>query len=113
MDMNNLLGWAMSQKLPTGGFEWLQLEDGVVDPDFVDNGEGFFAEVDLGYPKELHDKHNDSRLAPESVPPGEWSDYMRSVGPTTFNPVSKLIPNLNEKSKYVVHHKALAMYLDI
>ena len=118
MDMNNLYGWSMSQPLPTGGFEWVQLEDGVLDPDFVHDDEGYIAEVDLEYPEELHDEHNDYPLAPESVCPDEWSEYMQSVGPVNFKTggpwygtVSKLIPNLNDKHKYVVHHKALAMYL--
>ena len=56
MDMNNLYGWSMSQPLPTGGFEWVQLEDGVLDPDFVHDDEGYIAEVDLEYPEELHDE---------------------------------------------------------
>ena len=24
LDANNLYGWAMSQKLPTGGFKWIK-----------------------------------------------------------------------------------------
>ena len=40
--------------------------------------------VDLEYPKELHDTHNDYPLAPESV---------------TVKGVKKLIPNLHDKEK--------------
>jgi hypothetical protein len=56
-------------------------------------------EVDLEYPKtkELHDLHNDYPLAPESIVP-EGSK------------VSKLIPNLNNKTKYVVHYENLKQY---
>jgi hypothetical protein len=54
-------------------------------------------EVDLEYPKELHDLHNDYPLAPESMKPAG------SV-------VVKLIPNLNNKTKYVVHYENLKLY---
>ena len=53
--------------------------------------------VDLEYPKELHDTHNDYPLAPESV---------------TVNGAKKLIPNLHGKERYVVHHEALRCYLE-
>jgi len=54
-------------------------------------------EVDLEYPKELHGLHNDYPLAPESIIP-------------QGSKVSKLIPNLNNKTKYVVHHVNLKQY---
>ena len=50
-DANNLYGWAMSQPLPTGNFEWLNQEDAEsFDFDVVDAfGEhGYILEVDLG-----------------------------------------------------------------
>ena len=48
--------------------------------------------VDLEYPKELHDLHNDYPLAVESV---------------TVDGVKKLIPNLYDKERYVVNHELL------
>ena len=56
-------------------------------------------EVDLEYPKELHDLHNDYPLAPESI--------------MCENKVEKLIPNLRDKEKYVIHYKNLKQYLDL
>ena len=54
-------------------------------------------EVDLKYSRTLHTLHNDYPLAPENIkPPG--------------SKVDKLIPNLNNKNKYVVHHKTLKLY---
>ena len=117
MDMNNLYSWSMSQPLPTGGFEWVQIEDGVLNPDFVDDDEGYVAEVDFDYPNKFHAKHNDFPLAPESLCPKEWSDYMKSVGPVNFmgepkySTVPKLVPNLSNKKNYMVHHSALATSL--
>ena len=96
LDANNLYGWAMSLPLPTHGFKWMG------DDEFegwrnMPEGEGCILEVDLEYPKELHDLHNDFPLAPENIiPPG--------------SEVKKLTPNLNNKDKYVVHHQTLKIY---
>ena len=55
-------------------------------------------EVDLEYPKNLHDLHNDYPLAPERV---------------EVNKVSKLIPNLGDKEKYIVYYEKLKQYLSL
>ena len=65
---------------------------------FWSRGRGCIHEVDLEYPKKLHDLHNEYPLAPERI---------------EINKVEKLIPNLNEKKKYVLHHKNLKQYLDL
>jgi hypothetical protein len=65
-DANNLYGWGMSQPLATGGFEWVNIvteEEIVYHPD--DAEKGYNLEVDLEYPKELHDSHSAYPLAPE------------------------------------------------
>ena len=90
LDANNLYGWAMSKKLPTHGFKWMgrgELRDWKDKPCIL--------EVDLEYQHELHDLHNDYPLAPEEV---------------VVNKVKKLIPNLYDKKKYVVHYEALKLY---
>ena len=77
----------------------------------------YVAEVDFDYPNKFHDKHNNFPLAPESLCPEEWSDYMKSLGPLNFmgepkySTVPKLVPNLSNKKNYVVHQRALATYL--
>ena len=53
-------------------------------------------EVDLDYPKELHDAHNDYPLAPESLKIGK---------------VNKLVSNLRNRTKYILHYKNLKLYL--
>ena len=55
-------------------------------------------EVDLEYPKKLHDLHNDYPLAPEQI---------------EVNKVEKLIPNLWNKKKYVIHYENLKQYLNL
>ena len=71
-DANNLYGWAMTQCLPYGGFEWMskgEIGDFSLHLDFVewDSDEGYILEVDLEYPDSLHDLHGNYPLAPEKL----------------------------------------------
>ena len=96
LDANNLYGWAMSEKMPTHNFEWMPeevLEDELINETWKTIP--CILEVDLYYPPELHDLHNDYPLAPERM---------------LINGVEKLVPNLNNKKKYVVHHETLKLY---
>ena len=54
-------------------------------------------EVDLEYPENLHDLHNDYPFCPERV--------------KCKNGVEKLIPNLRDKTKYIIHYKNLIQCL--
>ena len=66
LDMNNLYGWAMSKYLPYGEFEWLEnIDEFDINSVSEESDSGFFLEVDLEYPDELHELHNDYPLAPE------------------------------------------------
>ena len=113
LDANNLYGHAMSQYLPTGGFRALSDEEtqSLELENLSDDGEeGYIYEVDLHYPIELHDKHNDYPLAPQSLgidstmySPTQSSVYTKSP------PQKKLTPNLMDKSKYVVHYRNLKL----
>ena len=62
LDANNLYGWAMSESLPTSGFDWMT-DDELDDWKHV----SCILEVDLEYPVQLHDIHNEYHLAPERV----------------------------------------------
>ena len=70
LDANNLYGWAMSQYLPTGNFKWMT-DKKISKIDLgkykADGKKGLILEVDLEYPQELHDIHNDYPVAPEKV----------------------------------------------
>ena len=121
LDANNLYGWAMSQYLPTGGFKWMKQEH----IDKLDLGKykedskkGLILEVDLEYPKELHDLHNDYPLGPEKVKVTEdmLSDYCKKIAEKygiSVGLVSKLIPTLGNKEKYVLHYRNLKLYLNL
>ena len=65
LDMNNLYGWAMSEYLPYEGFKWLKNIDKFDIMSISDKSPiGYFLEVDLEYPDQLHELHNDFSLAP-------------------------------------------------
>ncbi|CAL1278657.1 unnamed protein product [Larinioides sclopetarius] len=69
LDANNLYGWAMSQYLPYGLFKWIKPKEIKIENilDCPDNSKkGYILEVDLKYPKELHDVHTDLPLCPEN-----------------------------------------------
>jgi hypothetical protein len=78
--------------------------------------EGYVLEVDLRYPKELHDLHSDYPLAPDKMKI-VWemlSPYCQqlledlNLGGVA---VPKLVPNLNDKTNYIVHYRNLKLYL--
>ena len=116
LDANNLYGWAMVQHLPTSGFKWssASIEDILQHP--VDDKVGYICEVDLEYPKELHQMHNDYPLAPEKLEvQKEWlSKYQHNLMTTSSClKVKKLVPNLMPKQKYVVHYRNLQLYISL
>ena len=66
LDANNLYGWAMSKKLPTNGFKWIDTSEtsNKINEDFIknyneNNDKGYILEVDVKYPKRLHELHSD------------------------------------------------------
>ena len=70
LDANNLYGWALSQYLPYSEFKWLnQKEIDRFDVDSIGENSpiGYILEVDLEYPDDLHELHNDYPLAPEKL----------------------------------------------
>ena len=102
LDANNLYGCAMSEKLPTHGFKWLtsgEMEN-LYKNQIVQVWERIpcILEVDLTYPKDLHDLHNDYPLCP---------------GRVKCDKVEKLIPNLKDKKNYVIHYKNLMQYISL
>jgi len=117
-DANNLYGHSMAQALPTSDFRFLSREkihslDITNEPE--DGPAGYILEVDLEYPSELHDLHNDFPLAPEKLVVMEQmlSPYASSFLTETMKHVSdeKLIQNLNHKHNCVTHFANLKLYI--
>ena len=89
---NNLYGWAMFQPLPTGGFKWVSIEPIKISQLAKCKSKGYLLDVDVKYPKELHDSHNDLPF---------MCKHMK------FNGVEKFISNLYDKKRYIIHIRAL------
>ena len=100
LDANNLYGWAMSQPLPTHGFEWVEniTKTQVLNIVEGNSAKGYIFDVDLIYPKHLWEKHNDYPLAPELI---------------KVNGVEKLICHFKPRTNYVLHYKNLKQYLNM
>ena len=118
LDANNLYGWAMSQYLPTDGFEWLTEEEVDLSKYNDESEKGLVLEVDLEYPEELHDLHNDYPLAPEKIKVTEdmLSPYSREIAEkfkVKVGLVEKLVPTLGKKEKYVLHYHNLQLYMSL
>ena len=121
LDANNLYGWAMSQYLPTGGFKWMtekQIDKLDLTKYKEDSSKGLILEVDLEYPKELHNIHNDYPLGPEKVKVTKdmLSGYCKRIANKyniSLGLIHKLIPTLKNKEKYVLHYRNLQLYTDL
>ena len=101
LDANNLYGWAMSQELPVNNFKWVE-DISIINEEFIKNYnensyKGYILEVDVKYPKKLHDLHNDLPFLPKKM---------------KIDKCKKLVCNLHNKNKYVVHIKSLKQSLN-
>ena len=96
LDANNLYGWAMLQPLPTGGFNWTDVNPNEISELATRTDKGYILEVDVSYPKDLHNSHNDLPFMCERM---------------EINGVEKLVPNLRDKKNYVIHIQALSQAL--
>ena len=100
-DANNLYDWAMSQKLPVSGFK-LEKDMSKFTEEFIknyyeDSDKGYILEVDVKYLKKLHDLHSDLPFSPERM---------------KIDKCKKLVCNLYNKKKHVVHIRSLKQALN-
>ena len=101
LDANSLYGGAMSEPLPVDGFDWVE-DLSKIDEDSIknydkDSGKGYILEVDVEYPKNLHDLHSDLPFLPERM---------------KIDNCNKLGFNLYDKKDYVVHIRSLKQALN-
>ena len=91
----------MPQKLSVNGFKW-KTDIFIFDEEFLktydeDRDKGSILEVDVEYPKYLHDLHSNLRFLPRRM---------------KINKCNKLVCNLHDKNNYVVHIRVLKQALD-
>ena len=99
--VNNLYGWAMSQKLPVDNIEWIK-DTSQFNEDFIKNynkvsNEGYFLEIDAHCFEKLHDLHNDLPFLPERM---------------KIEKVEQFVVNLHDKTEYVIYIKNLKQALN-
>ena len=101
LDANNMCGWAMSQKLPINGFEWVE-ELSEFDEHFIKNynensDNGYILEIDVEYPTNLFNLHKDLPFFTERK---------------KIEKCKKLASNMHDKENSVVHIRALTQALN-
>ena len=95
----------MSKKLPVNGFKWVdnnEMAERIINEDFIknydeNNDKGYIFEVDVKYPKRLHDLHSDLPFLSERM---------------EVNKCKKLVYNLFNKKKYVAQINTLKQALN-
>ena len=120
-DATNLYGWEMSQYLPYNGFKWLnqkEISDFCLNSVSENSSIDYILEVNLDYPSKLHDLHNDYPLPPEkfAISQNMLSNYCSNIADEyeiKIGGVNKLILNLGNESKYIIHYKNLQLYLSL
>ncbi|CAH1730843.1 unnamed protein product, partial [Aphis gossypii] len=84
----------MSQHMPYGGFKWVEPKlEGLNDLNDT-SPIGRIYEVDITYPKELHDKHNDLPFLPQN-------------GILAGSKVKNSWQHLQSKKNYIIHYRNL------
>ena len=101
LDVNNLYGKAMTEKLPVRGFGWME-DISEIDEDFVkvynkNDNKGYMLDVDVDYPSKLQNLHSDLPFLPERM---------------VINNTKKSVCNLNDKKNYMVHINVIKQALD-
>jgi len=129
LDVNNLYGWCLIDKLSHSQYEWvldIELEQMGSDPKGFferiqnDGNVGYFVEVDLTIPPELHEKLDQFPPAPyrRRVSAEEISPHMADLaedldlGSATFS-TERLIADFHDRKNYICHYRALKQWMKV
>ena len=106
----------MSKFLPTNGFKWIDPKEFDLSKYTSNSSKGSLLEVDFEYSKELRELKNDYPLAPDKIEikreiMSECQLKIEDLYNISIGNVKKLVHNLFEKEKYVLHYENLQLYL--
>ena len=79
---NNLYGWALSKNLPVNGFKWT--DNNKINEEFIKNynendKKGYSFEVDVKYPKKLHELYSNLLFLPERMEINKYKKLVRNL----------------------------------
>ena len=119
--MNNLYGFAMIQPMPYSEFNFLTKKEHnkfCLDSTSENSPIGYILEVDLEYSTELHDTHNDYPLALEKIEISldmlsKYCSVIANKYGIKVGGFKKIVPNLRDKVKYMVHYRNLQLHLKL
>ena len=102
----------MAKFLPKCGFKWIDLKEFDLNKYASNGSKGCVVEVDLEYPKDLQELHNDYPLASDKIEIKRKmsSNYQLKIVDLYNIPISNvkiLVPNFFYKEKYVIHYENL------
>ena len=119
IDANNLSGCVMSRYLPYGEFKWVKNVD-AFDVNSISKNSPYchILKVDLEYPDELHNLHNDYPLAAENleITYDMFSNYCKKIAnkySIKVGGIKQLVPNLSKETNHTVHYINLQLYLSL
>ena len=106
----------MSKFLPTSRLKWIDPKEFDLNEYTGNSSKGCVLQVDLEYPKELHELHNDYPLAPDKMKIRRemLSEYQLKIADFYNIPIGKvkqLVPNLFDKERYLIHYENFQLYL--
>ena len=101
VNANNLYHYAMSKKLPTGDFQWIE-DTSIFTEDYIKNYDensdtGYLLVVDVTYPEDIYEKHKHLPFLPEKI---------------KIDKSTKLSCNFNDENCYPIHICALKQALN-
>jgi hypothetical protein len=106
IDANGLYSFAMTSKLPTGDFKWIDdletLKNDIIDGSVINRfgnnqAKSCMIECDIDYPNEIHDEHSSYPFCSEHK--------------ITQSKTKKLLLTLHDKKNYIIHIENLLQCL--
>ena len=132
VDANNLYGWAMSQFLPIGNYQWEASREYLLKNPAMQKAylemvlkaksyarRGYFLNIKSHFPLKTHEYLRDLPPAVENVAVGkDWlspynEELVNNLDGGRFSKTEKLVPHLGPRKDYVIHYLELQYYVKL